>query len=246
MDYNADNKNYLEVTIPNAGTLTNPLSNPATFSGTDGIALFHLRLSGSPYRINDLNNTLSYNKTRAYLKDCTGARVGIKAPIGCKVIAYLTTVNMGSSRWVESATYSDKNTDQEASRTAVFDCGIVTTTDYVELTSGAATGSLAAIDYSGPDWADGFCVKNIDIAVYGVSAGDKVGFAGIQTLHDGWTPVPFYTPSTTGIEAVSADVDANAPVEYFNIQGVKVAADNLTPGLYITRQGSKATKVLVK
>jgi hypothetical protein len=27
---------------------------------------------------------------------------------------------------------------------------------------------------------------------------------------------------------------------------VKVAADNLTPGLYITRQGSKATKVLVK
>jgi hypothetical protein len=193
------------------------------------------------------DNTLSYNGTRAYLSDCTGVRVGIKAPIGCKVIAYFTTPNMGSSTFNDATEdYSDKNTSQSASRTAVFDCGIVTTTDYVELTSGAATGSLAAIDYSGPDWADGFCVKNIDIAVYGVSAGDKVGFAGIQTLHDGWTPVPFYTPSTTGIEAVSADVDANAPVEYFNIQGVKVAADNLTPGLYITRQGSKATKVLVK
>ena len=29
-------------------------------------------------------------------------------------------------------------------------------------------------------------------------------------------------------------------------QGVRVAADRLTPGIYIVRQGNRATKVLVK
>ena len=40
------------------------------------------------------------------------------------------------------------------------------------------------------------------------------------------------------------DDDDNAPVEFFNMQGVKVSGDQ--PGLYIRRQGSKSTKVLVK
>lgn len=40
--------------------------------------------------------------------------------------------------------------------------------------------------------------------------------------------------------------DCVAPVEYFNLQGVKVAGDNLMPGLYIMRQGSKVSKILVR
>ena len=46
-----------------------------------------------------------------------------------------------------------------------------------------------------------------------------------------------------GVEAIEA-VDANAPVEYFNLQGVRVA--NPENGLFIRRQGSKVAKVLVK
>jgi hypothetical protein len=42
---------------------------------------------------------------------------------------------------------------------------------------------------------------------------------------------------------VAVDESA-APVEYFNLQGVRVA--NPQNGLYIRRQGTKATKVLVK
>jgi len=38
--------------------------------------------------------------------------------------------------------------------------------------------------------------------------------------------------------------DENAPVEFFNLQGVKVNGNE--PGLYIRRQGSKATKIIVK
>lgn len=46
-----------------------------------------------------------------------------------------------------------------------------------------------------------------------------------------------------GVSNIVVD-DANAPVEYYNLQGVRVA--NPENGLYIRRQGNKATKVLVK
>jgi penicillin-binding protein-related factor A (putative recombinase) len=34
--------------------------------------------------------------------------------------------------------------------------------------------------------------------------------------------------------------------EYYTLQGIKVSVDRLTPGIYIRRQGTKATKILVK
>jgi hypothetical protein len=40
--------------------------------------------------------------------------------------------------------------------------------------------------------------------------------------------------------------DSNAPVEVYNLSGVRVNSDNLPAGLYIRRQGNKATKVVVK
>ena len=46
----------------------------------------------------------------------------------------------------------------------------------------------------------------------------------------------------SGVEGVVAD-DENAPVEYFNLQGMRVAADQ--PGIYIRRQGSKVEKVSI-
>lgn len=47
----------------------------------------------------------------------------------------------------------------------------------------------------------------------------------------------------SGIDAVVAE-DADAAVEYFNLQGVKVAAEQ--PGLYIRRQGGKVSKVVIR
>ena len=49
----------------------------------------------------------------------------------------------------------------------------------------------------------------------------------------------------SGIEGVTVDND-NIPAEYYNLNGVRVNSDALTPGLYIKRQGGKAEKVLVK
>lgn len=39
--------------------------------------------------------------------------------------------------------------------------------------------------------------------------------------------------------------DENAPVEYYNLQGVKVSGDNLGSGVYIKKQGRKASKVVL-
>lgn len=50
---------------------------------------------------------------------------------------------------------------------------------------------------------------------------------------------------SAGIGNIEADGDINAPVEYFNLQGMRV--DNPAAGqLVIKRQGSKATKVIVR
>lgn len=52
-----------------------------------------------------------------------------------------------------------------------------------------------------------------------------------------------YPENGAGVEDIIGD-DANAPVEYFNLQGLKVNGDE--PGIYIRRQGAKTSKVLVK
>lgn len=51
--------------------------------------------------------------------------------------------------------------------------------------------------------------------------------------------------AVAGIENIDVD-NSNAPVEYYNLQGIRISADNLTPGIYIRRQGSDVVKVLVK
>lgn len=53
-----------------------------------------------------------------------------------------------------------------------------------------------------------------------------------------------YTNTQLGVDGIAADNDAEGAVEYYNMQGVRVA--NPENGLYIRVQGKKATKVLVK
>ena len=47
-----------------------------------------------------------------------------------------------------------------------------------------------------------------------------------------------------GIDEVVSDFTNDGPVEYFNLQGMRVNAN--TPGLYIRREGNKASKVILK
>ena len=49
-----------------------------------------------------------------------------------------------------------------------------------------------------------------------------------------------------GSSVTEIATDDNAPVEYFDLTGAKRNADTLAPGIYVKRQGAKATKVIVK
>ena len=54
----------------------------------------------------------------------------------------------------------------------------------------------------------------------------------------------FYTVDPAAIDSV--EIDGNdAPAEYFNIQGQKVNASALIPGIYIVRRGAKVTKAVI-
>ncbi|MDE6208009.1 MAG: MSCRAMM family adhesin SdrC [Muribaculaceae bacterium] len=49
----------------------------------------------------------------------------------------------------------------------------------------------------------------------------------------------------SGVANVEGDF-SDAAVEFWNLQGVRVDSDNLTPGVYIRRQGQKAEKVVIR
>lgn len=65
-----------------------------------------------------------------------------------------------------------------------------------------------------------------------LTADKQIRFSYMQVKYDG---------GNDGVEGINAD--NNAPVEYYNLQGVRV--DNPANGLYIRRQGNNVTKVIV-
>lgn len=52
------------------------------------------------------------------------------------------------------------------------------------------------------------------------------------------------TDTEAGVEGVT--IESACEAEYFTLQGVKVSADMLAPGVYVKCQDSKATKIIVK
>ncbi len=50
---------------------------------------------------------------------------------------------------------------------------------------------------------------------------------------------------TSGVASIDAD-NEEAVAEYYNLQGVRMNAGNLTPGLYIVRKGTVVSKIIVK
>lgn len=56
-----------------------------------------------------------------------------------------------------------------------------------------------------------------------------------------------YDPNLpASLETAVEDPDINAPTEYFTLQGVKVAGEPSSPGIYLRKTGNTVTKVIVK
>lgn len=83
--------------------------------------------------------------------------------------------------------------------------------------------------------------KNIEFAGTTVTGNDAISaytaFAASYRLD--------VNDAMSGIEDVSADIapDENAPVEYYNLQGIRIS--NPANGIFIRRQGSKVEKVIL-
>lgn len=97
-------------------------------------------------------------------------------------------------------------------------------------------------DVKGLQLAGGTIVA--DVTLNGTISGNNV----VMNIDVMWSGIPIkvtFTSATSGITNITVD-NSNAPVEFYNLQGVRVNAENLTPGIYVRRQGSQVSKVLVK
>ena len=81
-------------------------------------------------------------------------------------------------------------------------------------------------------------------STYSAACDDVKSYIGLQMDH--LDKVVGFDPSSLedGVGSIAAD-DRNAPVEYYNLQGIRVSAPSAS-GFYIVRQGSKVEKIFVK
>lgn len=110
---------------------------------------------------------------------------------------------------------------------ASADCKDYTKCVAVQLPGGAVRTALNIVDHP----------ENLGKGVK--LFGNLVKYFGAPGLKNTKKYVLDFKPS--GIEAVEVE---NAPVEYFNLQGIRVAEP--ANGLYIRRQGNTATKVYIR
>lgn len=106
-------------------------------------------------------------------------------------------------------------------------------------------GTFSVTDYIVPIYADR--VVSADHKSMAMVFVDTDGSRNAYFFQGSTITLPEFT-YTSAVDTVIPDetieIDENAPVEYYNLQGVKIA--NPGPGLYIRLQGSKAEKILIR
>ena len=85
-------------------------------------------------------------------------------------------------------------------------------------------------------------VNEIEIGATVVVSGDLTLYNNIPEFNYN-NYIVEYTAASGAVKGISSDL--NAPVEYFNLQGVKVT-NPAQGGLYIIRQGDKTTKAIIR
>lgn len=112
------------------------------------------------------------------------------------------------------------------------------------LVDGALYINTIGSKVGGSYWFDGTAFSMAPATGCGIAVGNGV----MALVSSDATKVDYqtytYESKQTGITDIEAEFDPNAPVEYFNLQGIRV--DNPENGLYIRRQGNKVEKILVK
>ena len=204
------------ITLVAAGTA----NITASFEGNDkylaGAATYKLTVKAAADPSVDISNTIETAYTVAKALELIEAGQGLDKAVYVK--GYITNIKEVSTQH-GNATYSinDDATYDAASALVIFRCYY----------GNDGTNNIKFTD------ANQIAEGNL-VVVYG----KLKDYNGTMALEKGY--IVTLDGRTTGVEAI--ENDANAPVEYFNLQGVRV--DNPAKGLYIMRQGSKVVKVV--
>ena len=205
------------ITLVSAGTT----NITATFEGNEtyeaGAATYKLTVKPAADPSVDISNTLETAYTVAKALELIEAGQGLDKAVYVK--GYITNIKEVSTQH-GNATYSIND----------------------DATYDAASALLIYRGYYGNDGTNNinFTAENqIAVGNFVVVYGKLIDYNGTKEFTNG-NYIVTLDGNTTGVEAIESD--ANAPVEYFNLQGVRV--DNPANGLYIMRQGSKVVKVV--
>lgn len=115
---------------------------------------------------------------------------------------------------------------------------------YVKTTDGQVVTSVPADPATGKLRSGNVCAASTACKVALNISSDKIAEWGVQAI-DGAKAASAFAVAESGSSAVeSVEIDENAEVKYFNIQGIRI--DNPSNGLYIRRQGGKTEKVFVR
>lgn len=200
-----------------------------------GSVRFRIAYYGSGFRPGDTDQLYVYDTKSIF---CTAS-----APAGTKMNAYVVAASAGTFK--ESIHPSGDQANGTYFHTVFYDFpDMVANNTITDIqTTGDAYGATNLFEYrrAGKD-ENGFPCKYFDVVFRGLKAGDKVGLCNYQTVYDGYTPHG-YDFEHSAVETLATDAN-NAPVEYFNLQGIRVENPQ-AGGLYIRRQGSDVKKVVM-
>ena len=258
-----DNTAAAEVVFDNLSLQGNALS--FSFSSTAQKCRFIIKSISVTY-VNDEypgGADVTYNKTTS--SDVVGKFAVLAANLNSSVVA---VSREDASKGVEVDNDGDEIALVKA-QTAVDEFEVVANGDSYYLYGGlenSVSKNRHYLTYSGSELAyvesedanaavtfeqrgAGLVVKFNDgqYLVYNGTAFVKGYLVATPAEGDAVTPVYVYMSASnvsTGVDSIDADEAGVA--EYYNLNGVKVNVENLTPGLYIVRQGSKVSKQVIR
>ncbi|MDE6071823.1 MAG: hypothetical protein K2G53_04645 [Muribaculaceae bacterium] len=180
-------------------------------------------------------NYLKFNKTGNFTLD--GKKVGYQEAL---VLPTLNNIPANTELKVSFDWCSQKQGDGvwDATEMAVI---VVNGEDEAEFAAPKHEWEVGG-DYS---WA------HAEVSLKGATINENTKLV-IRDTNEGWAMTSAHRFYLDNIKVYSGDessvaeiaVDENAPVEYYNLQGVRVA--NPANGLYIVKQGNKVSKQIIK
>lgn len=205
-----------EITLVSAGVA----NITAKFDGNNeylaGEATYKLNVKAAADPSVDISNTLETAYTVAKAYELIEAGQGLDKAVYVK--GYITNIQEISTQY-GNATYSIND----------------------EATYDAATALVIFRGFYGNDGGTNIKFTTGDEIAEGdvvVVYGKLVDYNGAKQMTSSY--IVTINGGTTGVEDI--EINENAPVEYYNLQGVRV--ENPANGLYIMRQGDKVVKVI--